>query len=99
MYVYIHVYATYVTAVSVKIASYSLNMYCGKHLCLNVVDVKCSPVVRANGIQNILDPILPLHALLAFVYHRRQVLHMGFGRKRILLSSPFSLTFRNVKPI
>lgn len=61
--------------------------------------MKYSPVVCANGIQNILDPILPLHALLAFVYHRRQVLHMGFGRKRTPLSSPFSLTFRNVKPI
>lgn len=56
------------------------------------------PVVQANGIQDILDPILPLHALFAFVYHRRQVLQMCFPRKRIPLSSPPSLTFRNVKP-
>ena len=34
------------------------------------MDVKGSPVVCANSIQNVLDPILPLHALLAFVYHR-----------------------------
>lgn len=66
---------------------------------LSIVDVKGSPVVRADGIQNVLDPILPLHALLAFVYHSRQVLHVGFGRKRTLLSSSFSLTFRNVTPI
>lgn len=41
-----------------------------------------SPVERPNGIQNVLNPILPLHALLAFVYYRRQVLHMGFGKEK-----------------
>lgn len=65
----------------------------------NTVHVRVSPVVWANSIQNILDPVLPLHALLSLVYHRRQVLHMSFGRKRRLLSPPFSLTFRNVRSI
>lgn len=58
------------------------------------------PVVGANGIQNILDTILPLHSLLGFVNHRWQVLQMGFKRKKSTrLSSPFRLTFRNAKPI
>lgn len=48
----------------------------------HTVDVKGSPVVCADGIQNVLDPILPLQSLLAFVYHRCQVLHVGFGGKR-----------------
>lgn len=40
------------------------------------------PVVGANGIQNILDTILPLHPLLGFVNHGWQVLQMGFTRKK-----------------
>lgn len=47
-----------------------------------MVDVKGSPVVCPNCIQNVLDAILSLHPLLAFVYHRRQVLHMGFWKKK-----------------
>lgn len=28
------------------------------------------PVVRADGVQDVLHAVLPLHTLLAFVYHR-----------------------------
>lgn len=58
------------------------------------------PVVGANGVQNILDTVLPLHALLGFINHGWQVLQMGFKRKKNThLSSPFRLAFRNAKSI
>lgn len=68
-------------------------------LCNHVVNVKGSPVECANGIQYVLDAVLPLHALLAFVYHGGQVLHMGFGRKTTKHLCHPSPTFGNVKPI
>lgn len=40
------------------------------------------PVVRADGVQDVLDAVLPLHSLLAFVYHGGQVLHVGFEREK-----------------
>lgn len=93
----------HVTAVSVKSASYARNISSDAcvFICNRAEKVKGSPVKRADGIQNILDSILPLHALLAFVYHRCQVLHVGFGgkKKKEYLLFSFSLTFRNVKPL
>lgn len=43
----------------------------------------CLPVKCPYGVQHVLNPIPPLHALLSLLYDRRQVLYMCWEKSRI----------------